>query len=117
MSGATRRDADTRAPILRMARERDELTLMQVVAKLSNFQTETIDEMVPYMCQYGRTQRRMYAGLTISDPETVTDNSDYPAGQDALPSTGIPFVIVEDTVVVSVLEGLGRCVSRPTYSQ
>lgn len=62
--------------------------------------------MVPYMRQYGRTQRRMYAGLTISDPETVTDNSDYPAGQNALPSTGIPFVIMEDTVVVSVWKDL-----------
>lgn len=50
-------DADTRAPILLMARERDELTLMQFVAKLSNFQTEIIDEMVPYTA-YPKTHVR-----------------------------------------------------------
>jgi N-acyl-D-glutamate deacylase len=40
----------------------------------------------------------MVADITVFDPETVTDNSTYSQG--ALPSTGIPHVVVNGTAVV-----------------
>ena len=42
----------------------------------------------------------MVADITIFDPETVTDNATYKAGEDGLPSTGIPWVIVNGKIVV-----------------
>ena len=40
------------------------------------------------------------ADLTIFDPGTVTENSTPKVGENSLPSTGIPYVIVHGTVVV-----------------
>jgi len=40
----------------------------------------------------------MDADITIFDPDKVTDNSTNAMG--ALPSTGIPYVLVNGTVVV-----------------
>ena len=36
----------------------------------------------------------MVADITIFDPETVTDSATYKAGEQGLPSIGIPYVIV-----------------------
>lgn len=94
------RGAGTHAKLLRMARENDSVSLMEAVAKLSFYQADFIDEMVPDMRVRGRMQEGMIADITIFDPATVTENSDYPAGKGALPSTGIPYVIVNGTVVV-----------------
>ena len=38
--------------------------------------------------------------ITIIYPKTVTDNSSMDRGKNVLPSTGIPYVIVNGTVVV-----------------
>jgi hypothetical protein len=49
----------------------------------------------------------MVADITIFDPETVTDKATYEKG--TLPSEGIPYVIVNGTIVVKdskVLEGV-----------
>ncbi len=46
--------------------------------------------MVPDMQVRGRVQPGMVADITIFDPVAVTDNSDYPEGKSALPSTHIP---------------------------
>jgi N-acyl-D-glutamate deacylase len=48
----------------------------------------------------GRVQVGKIADLTLFDPDTVTDNSTYTAGENGLPSTGIPYVIVNGTIVV-----------------
>ena len=61
-------------------------------------------------CRFsGRIQPGAIADITIFDPDTVTDNSDYPIGKSGLPSTGIPYVIVNGTTVVKdskVLKGV-----------
>jgi N-acyl-D-glutamate deacylase len=57
----------------------------------------------------GRVQVGKIADLTLFDPDTVTDNSTFTAGENGLPSTGIPYVIINGTVVVEkskVLEGV-----------
>jgi N-acyl-D-aspartate/D-glutamate deacylase len=51
----------------------------------------------------------MVADITIFDPETVTENATYKAGENGLPSTGIPYVLVNGTIVVKeskVLKGV-----------
>ena len=42
----------------------------------------------------------MIADITIFDPATVTDNASIKVGTNGLPSTGIPYVIVNGTIVV-----------------
>ena len=53
---------------------------------------------VPQMATKGRLQEGMDADITICDPVTVTDNSTMEDG--GLPTTGLPFVLVNGTVVV-----------------
>jgi formylmethanofuran dehydrogenase subunit A len=59
------------------------------------------------MQQRGRLQKGMIADITIFDPETVTDKATYEKG--TLPSEGIPYVLVNGTLVVKdskVLKGV-----------
>jgi N-acyl-D-glutamate deacylase len=55
---------------------------------------------VPQMAFKGRLQVGADADITIFDPKTVTDNSKLEQGKNGLPSTGIPYVIVNGTIVV-----------------
>jgi N-acyl-D-amino-acid deacylase len=48
----------------------------------------------------GRMQEGMIADIAIFDSENVTDNADYKVGTNGLPSTGIPYVLVNGTVMV-----------------
>lgn len=55
----------------------------------------------------GRMQEGSVADIAIFDAKTVTDNATYKNGR--LPSTGIPYVIVNGTIVVKkskVLKGV-----------
>jgi N-acyl-D-aspartate/D-glutamate deacylase len=47
----------------------------------------------------GRMQAGMVADITIFNPATVADGSDYKAGENGLPSMGIPYVIVSGQLV------------------
>lgn len=40
------------------------------------------------------------AHVVVFDPDTVTDNSGYEPGTGALPSTGIPYLLVNGVIVV-----------------
>ena len=73
---------------------------------------------VPQMANKGRIKKGADADITIFDPETVRDNSSLEKGKNGLPTTGIPYVVVNGTVVVKdskVLEGVypGRPVRLP----
>ena len=95
------RGAGTSGKILRLTRETGAITLMDAIAKMSYYPARFIEDMVPDMRQRGRIQPGMIADIAIFDPATVTENSDYDVGKNALPTTGMPFVIVNGTVVVS----------------
>ena len=56
------------------------------------------------MDERGRMQEGMVADITIFNPETVTDNSTYEKGM--VPSTGIPYVLINGTIVVKDSEVL-----------
>jgi N-acyl-D-aspartate/D-glutamate deacylase len=71
---------------------------------------------VAQMAQKGRIQVGADADITVFDPAEVKDNSTMKDG--GLPSTGIPYVVVNGTVVVKdskVLKGVypGQPIRRP----
>ena len=101
------RGAGCFAKALRLGRENG-IPLMQSVAQTSYNSARPLGKMgLTAMQQRGRMQEGMIADITIFDPETVADQATYAKG--TVPSTGIPYVLVNGTVVVkdsAVLEGV-----------
>ena len=94
------RTAGAHARTLRMGREQG-VPLMFSLAQLSYWSALHLGEAgLQDMKDRGRVQVGKVADLTLFDPETVTDNATYKAGENGLPSTGIPYVIVNGTVIV-----------------
>ena len=95
------------AKSLRLARENN-IPLMQIIAMSSYNSAVPLGKMgLKAMQERGRMQKGMVADITIIDPEKVTDNATYEKG--TLPSTGIPFVVVNGMIVVKdskVLKGV-----------
>lgn len=103
------RAAGTHAKTLRMVREKKwDMPLMYALDKMSLMIAQFLeDNGVTQMKTKGRLQEGMDADIVLFDPKTVTDNSTMLNG--ALPSTGIPYVIVNGTIVVKdskVLKGV-----------
>jgi len=94
------RTAGCHARTLRMGREQG-VPLMFSLAQLSYWSALHLgDAGLEAMKERGRVQVGKIADLTLIDPKTVSDHATYKAGENGLPSTGIPFVIVYGTVVV-----------------
>ena len=75
------------------------MPLMLAISKMSFMPARFLEENgVPQMARKGRIQLGMDADITIFDPSTVTDNATPQNG--CLPSTGIPYVVVNGTIVV-----------------
>ena len=95
------------ARAFRMAREND-IPLMQIVAMSSYNTAKPLGRTgLKAMQERGRMQEGMVADITIFDPETITDNATFEDG--TIPSTGIPYVVVNGTIVVKdskVLKGV-----------
>ncbi len=102
------RAAGTQARVLKMVREDNLMPLMSAISKMSYMPAKFLEENgVEQMSRKGRIQVGADADITLFDPETVTDNSTLK--QPGLPSTGIPYVVVNGTLVVKdskVLEGV-----------
>ena len=94
------RGAGTHAKILRMVRETKAISLMEAIEKMTLGPASFVEDYVPQFRNRGRIQEGSVADITIFDPETVTDNSTAKIGENSLPSTGIPYVIVNGKVVV-----------------
>ncbi|MBE8574686.1 amidohydrolase family protein [Vibrio sp. OPT18] len=93
------RAAGTQARVLKMVREDNLMPLMSAVSKMSYMPAKFLqDNGIDQMSQKGRIQVGADADITMFDPETVTDNSTLK--EPGLPSTGIPYVVVNGTVVV-----------------
>jgi hypothetical protein len=94
------RTTGTRGKAFRLAREND-IPLMHMIANASYYPALHLgDAGLASMKVRGRMQEGMVADITIFDPETITDNATYKAGEQGRPTTGIPYVIVNGTVVV-----------------
>jgi len=90
--------AGTRGTCLRIAREKG-IPLMQVIAAASYNAAKYLgDAGLKAMQERGRIQKGMIADITIINPKTVKDNATYAKG--TLPTTGIPYVIVNGAIVV-----------------
>ena len=103
------RGAGTHAKVLRTVREQRVVSLMEAIAKLTYLQAKFLEDMVPDFKHRGRLKPGAIADITIFDPATVTDNAGWEEGKNSRPSTGIPYVIVNGTVVVKdskVLKGV-----------
>ncbi len=94
------RGAGSHARLLRWVREGVvSVSLMNAIGKMTYFIAKFMQENgAPTMGRKGRLQEGMDADITVFDPDTVTDNSTMRDG--GLPSTGIPYVLVNGTVVV-----------------
>jgi N-acyl-D-aspartate/D-glutamate deacylase len=99
--------AGSHGTCLRIAREQG-IPLMQILAASSYNPAKYLgDTGLEAMQVRGRLQEGMVADITLLDPATVKDNATYAQG--TLPTTGIPYVIVNGTVVVrdsKVLKGV-----------
>ena len=101
------RTSGAHAKTLRMGRENN-IPIMQSLSQLSYNSAKYLGKTgLKSMQIRGRMQEGMVADITIFDPENVTDNATYKNGM--VPSTGIPYVIVNGTIVVKnskVLKGV-----------
>ncbi|MDO6481877.1 aminoacylase [Shimia thalassica] len=94
------RTSGTRGATFRMGREQG-VPLMFTIAQASYWVAKHLgDTGLKSMQDRGRLQVGKVADITIFDPATITDNSGFKVGQHGIPSTGIPFVVVNGTVVV-----------------
>ena len=94
------RIAGSRGKCLRIARE-DGIPLMRVVDNAGAFPARMLCASgIQQMCERGKMQEGMIADITVLDPETVQENSDYGPGENGLPTTGIPYVLVNGHIVV-----------------
>ncbi len=98
------RGAGSHARFLRWVREKKvDISLSLAVSKMSYLIARYLeDNGVPQMANKGRIQEGADADITIFDFDTVTDNATMQQG--GLPSTGIPWVIVNGVVVVNISE-------------
>jgi N-acyl-D-glutamate deacylase len=86
------------ARTLRLGREND-IPLMQSLSQLSYNSARPLGDMgLKAMQERGRMQVGMVADITVFDPVNVTDVATYAKG--AQPSAGIPYVLVNGTIVV-----------------
>jgi len=96
------RSAGTRAKVLRMVREDKIMPLMEAISKMSYLHAKYFDELggISQFKTKGRMQEGMDADIVVFNPDTVRDNSTYEPGMGAIPTTGMPYVLVNGTVVV-----------------
>ncbi|MFK8049468.1 MAG: amidohydrolase family protein [Halioglobus sp.] len=94
------RTAGTHAIVLRMGRENG-VALMHSLSQLSYWPAKHLgDTGLEDMRERGRLQEGMVADIVVLDAEKVTEHANYKSGSNGLPSTGIPYVLVNGVVVV-----------------
>jgi len=102
------RGAGTHALVLQMVREDNLMPLMLAISKMTYMPAKFMqDNHVPQMAHKGRLQVGADADITVFNPDTVKQVATPANG--GLPSTGIPYVVVNGTVIVKdskVLKGV-----------
>ncbi|MEP9390618.1 hypothetical protein [Mesorhizobium sp. KR9-304] len=94
------RTAGASVRALRLGREQG-VPLMFTLSQLSYWSAKHLgDTGLEAMKQRGRVQVGKAADLTLFDPKTVADNANFRLGENGLPPTGVPYVIINGTVVV-----------------
>lgn len=94
------RTASSYSTTLQLGRENG-VPLMFTLAQLSYWNAKHLgDTGLEAMKERGRVQVGKIADLTLFNPKTVKANASYKLGENGLPPTGIPYVIVHGTIVV-----------------
>lgn len=94
------RTAGSHGTTLRVARENG-VPLMHTLSQLSYWSAKHLgDTGIKAMQVRGRLQEGMVADITIFDPENVTEHATFKSGTNGLATTGIPYVLVNGTIVV-----------------
>jgi N-acyl-D-glutamate deacylase len=94
------RTSGSRGAVFRMGREQG-IPLMFTIAQASYWPAKHLgDSGLEAMKQRGRIQVGKIADITIFDPLTITDNSTFKVGEHGIPTTGIPYVLVNGVIVV-----------------
>jgi N-acyl-D-aspartate/D-glutamate deacylase len=111
------RTSGTFAKVLgRYVRDEGVVPLADALRRMTLEPARRLEKRVPAMANKGRIKVGADADLTIFDPATVLDRATYENG--AIPSAGIPFVIVGGQVVVDNGEVTGarpgRAVRAPS---
>jgi N-acyl-D-amino-acid deacylase len=95
------RTAGSYSLTLQLAREQG-VPLMFTLSQLSYWTAKHLgDTGLEGMKERGRVQVGKVADLTLFDPKTVAARSTYKEGENGLPPVGIPYVIVNGTIVVN----------------
>jgi len=93
------RSAGTHALVLQMVREKKLMPLMLAISKMTYMPARFLeDNGIAQMGNKGRIKVGADADITIFDPKTVRQNATPANG--GLASTGIPYVVVNGTIVV-----------------
>lgn len=80
---------------------KNNVPLMHTIASNSYWSAKHLgDAGLKSMQERGRLQIGKVADITIFHPEAIQDNAEYVLGKNALPSTGIPFVLVNGVIMV-----------------
>jgi len=94
------RTSRTRGATFRMGREHG-VPLMFTIAQASYWAAKHLgDTGLEAMKVRGRVQVGKIADLTLFNPKTVAARATYKNGENGLPTVGIPYVIVNGTIVV-----------------
>ncbi len=100
------RTSGTRGRTFRMAREQG-VPLMFTISQASYWVAKHLgDTGIVAMQERGRLQVGKVADITIFNPETISENSGFNVGEHGIPTTGIPYVVVNGTIVVKENEVL-----------
>jgi hypothetical protein len=103
------RTTGTHGKALRLARENNIPWMHMISITSFNSAKHLGDAGLVSMKIRGRIQEGMVADITVFDPKTVQEKSDYAPGKNGFPPIGIPHVIVNGVVVVKdskVLKGV-----------
>jgi dihydroorotase len=102
------RVAGTFARVLgRYVREQKVLSLPEAIRKMSLLPARRLEEMAPVMRNKGRIRKGADADIVVFNPDTVIDRATFEKPN--VPSEGIPYVLVQGTLVVDrgeIVEGL-----------
>jgi cytosine/adenosine deaminase-related metal-dependent hydrolase len=92
------RSAGTFSRTLRLARDRELMTLTDTIARCTLLPAQVLESVTPAMRLKARIQSGCDADIVVFDPDNVTDRATY---TDTLrPSAGIAHVLVDGTFVV-----------------
>ena len=114
------RNAGTYSRVLaQYVREKQTITLMDALRKMSLMPAQTLERSTPAARQKGRLQEGADADIVVFDPRTITDHATYQKPME--PSTGVHYLLVGGTALIDdgkIVPGVfpGRALRGPGHA-